>query len=104
MIVTRKTSPFIPRPVVYVLEINERPILAFEAMSGRDARELIHEPWLRLDLKRLRSNGAPLWDGKARLQVGVAVGAQVDEVRSLLRAELKGTDLAIVYLTPLDTA
>jgi hypothetical protein len=54
MIVTRETSTFIPRPVVFVLEINKRPILAFEALSGRDAKQLVHEPWLQQDLKRLR--------------------------------------------------
>jgi hypothetical protein len=103
MIVTRKTSSFVPRPVVYVLEVNKRPILAFEALTGRDAKQLIHEAWLRQDLKRLRSNGRPLWDGKARLRVGVAVGAQVSEVKALLREASKGTELAIVYLTPLDS-
>jgi hypothetical protein len=100
--VMRKSPTYIPKPVVFVLEINNRPVLAFEAVSGRDAKTLIHEAWLHDDLKRLRSNGEPLWDGKAKLRVGVAIGQQVKEVSSLLRAEINPSGLAIVDLIPLD--
>ena len=98
MIVRRKTTAYIQRSMVFVLEINKRPILAFEAFSGMDSKQLLHEPWLHEDLKRLRSNGEPLWDGRAKLKVGVAAGAQVAEATASLRAATKGDEMAVVYL------
>jgi hypothetical protein len=91
---------FVPTPVVYVLEIDKRPILAFEAISGREAKELLKETWLLEDLKRHRSSGVPLWNGKAKIRVGVAVGDQVADVKALL-AETQ-SELPIVYLVPID--
>ena len=92
-----------PAPTVFVLEINQRPILAFEAISAREAQELTKEQWLRADLKRLRSDGKPLWDNKARLRIGPAIGEQVAEVKSVIEAATDD-ELAIVYLVPLNSA
>ena len=104
MIPTRNTLAFIPRPVVFVLEINRKTILAFEAISDQEAKEFVQARWLKQDLRRLESNGKPLWDGKAKLKVGFAVGAQVAEVKALLHNASTGTELAIAYLVPLDSA
>jgi hypothetical protein len=93
---------YVAKPAVFVLEIEQRPVVAFEATSAREARELAQERWLQNDLKGLRSNGQPLWNGKSRLRVGPAVGAQVDEVRSAIRSVSSQDELAIVYLVPLD--
>lgn len=77
-------------------------ILAFQAISIGEAREVIKETWLRDDLQRLRSEGSPLWDGKAKLRVGLAMGQQVAEVKAMLREKPKGSDLTIVYLVSLE--
>ena len=103
MIVRRNTTNrFVARPAVYVLEIGDRPILAFEATSAREAREVTKEPWLRKDLLRLHSNGKPLWDGKARLVTGLAEGEHLIEVKAALQAARAGEHLAMVYLVQLD--
>ena len=95
---------FVAQPSVFVLEIEKRPILAFEAVSAREAQELAKEHWLQEDLKRLSSNGKPLWNGKSRLRIGPASGEQVDEVRTAIRTVSAYDELAIVYLVPLDGA
>jgi hypothetical protein len=103
MIVRRNaTNRFVAKPAIYVLEISDRPILAFEAASTREAREVAREPWLRADLIRLRSNAKPLWDGKARLVTGPAAGEHLIEVKAALEAAKAGEDIAIVYLVQLD--
>jgi hypothetical protein len=66
MIVTRKGAAFVAQPVVYVLEIDKWPVLAFEAVSGREAAQLIREAWLKEDLLRMSSNGQPLWGRKSQ--------------------------------------
>jgi hypothetical protein len=49
----------------------------------REAQELCHEQWLKDDLAEAKSDGAPLWDGKAKLRVRMA---RLDESASLLRS------------------
>jgi hypothetical protein len=88
---------------VFVLEIDGRPTLAFEAISAREAKELVRERWLLDDLLKHRTNGMPLWDGKAKLRTGIAVGEQLAELRALLKGA-SDQDLPIVYLFPIDTA
>jgi hypothetical protein len=95
---------YVPTPTVFVLEIDQRPILAFEATSAREAQELSKEQWLLDDLKRLRSDGEPLWDGKARIRIGPAAGEQVSEVKAAIGARASGSELTIIYLLPLDGA
>ena len=56
-----------PSEKVYVLEINGAPILAFAAVSHREAQSLLREEWLRADLRGIRSGGKPIWDGTAKL-------------------------------------
>jgi hypothetical protein len=105
-VMSSRHSPkrFVAKPTVFVLEIDQRPILAFEATSAREAQELAKEDWLLADLKRLRSNGEPLWNGKTRLRIGPAVGEQVAEVKSKIESATDDGELAIVYLVPLDRA
>lgn len=88
-------------PRVFVLQIGQVPILAFEAISTVEARELAKEEWFRSELLAARSGGQAVWDGDAHLEIGPAVGEQVDEVRNLLRACTR-LDLPIVYLIKLD--
>jgi len=45
---------------VFVLEIDGRPTLAFEAPDLADAQEICRDPDLRVDLTALTSNGVPV--------------------------------------------
>jgi hypothetical protein len=89
-------------PSIFIIEIGETPALAFEAQNLREAHELCHEQWLRGDLAEAKSDGAPLWDGKAGLRARMALP---DEIA--LFAEAKNTGrpydgLMLVYLVELD--
>jgi hypothetical protein len=53
---------------IFTIEIGDTPTLAFEAQTLREAHELCHEQWLKDDLAEVKSDGAPLWDGKAKLR------------------------------------
>jgi hypothetical protein len=57
-------------PAIFTVEIGNTPTLMFEAQNLRAAHELCHEQWLKDDLAEAKSDGAPLWDGKAELAKG----------------------------------
>lgn len=57
---------------IFTLDIGGVPTLTFEAKNLRQSWELCHEEWLREDIMRLKSNGVPLWDGKASLSTRYA--------------------------------
>src|SRR4051794_18058852 len=59
-------------PGVFALDIGGKPTLTFEAKNLREAWEVCHEAWLKDDIRRLRSNTLPLWDGKARIRARYA--------------------------------
>jgi hypothetical protein len=56
------------RSAIFTLDVGGKPILTFEAKNLRESWELCHEEWLRDNIARLKSNGIPLWDGKAPLK------------------------------------
>jgi hypothetical protein len=60
-------------PSVFTIEIGGTPTLTFEAQNLREARELCREKWLKADLAEATSDGAPLWDGKAKLRARIAL-------------------------------
>jgi hypothetical protein len=60
-------------PSIFTIEIGGTPTLTFEAQNLREAHELCHEEWLKEDLAQARSEGAPLWDGKAKLRARIAL-------------------------------
>jgi hypothetical protein len=68
------TSPVVwVRPVGCSGRRGDTPTLTFEAQSMREAQELCHEQWLKDDdLAEAKSDGAPLWDGKAKLRARLA--------------------------------
>ena len=89
-------------PSIFTIEIGDTPTLAFEAQNLREAHELCHEQWLKDDLAEAKSDGVPLWDGKAKLRARIALP---DE--SALFAEAKNNSqpsdgLMMVYLVELD--
>ena len=87
---------------IFTIEIGDTPTLTFEVQNLREAQELCHEQWLKDDLAEARSDGAPLWDGKAKLRAQMALP---DE--SALFAEAKNNGqpsdgLMLVYLVKVD--
>jgi hypothetical protein len=46
---------------VFTLEVDGRPILAFEAANSREAQTICNETWVRDDLSVLRSGGVALY-------------------------------------------
>jgi hypothetical protein len=60
-------------PSIFTIEIAGTPTLTFEAQNLREAHELCHEEWLKEDLAQAKSEGAPLWDGKAKLRARIAL-------------------------------
>ena len=59
-------------PSIFTIEIGGKPTLAFEAKNLREAHELCHEQWLKIDLAEAICDGVPLWDGKAKLRARMA--------------------------------
>jgi hypothetical protein len=54
---------------VFTLEVDGRPILAFEAGGHRDAQQICKEAWLHDDLGELKSGGVPLYTTQSKLSV-----------------------------------
>jgi hypothetical protein len=60
-------------PKIFTVEIGDTPTLTFEVQNLREAQELCHEQWLKDDLAEAKSDGVPLWDGKAKLPARIAL-------------------------------
>ena len=90
-------------PPIFTLDIDGKPILAFEAKNLRESQQLCHERWLRQDIADLMSNGVSLWDGKARLRVRRSTESEIAIYREAARdgAQTQG-DLLLAYLVELD--
>jgi hypothetical protein len=87
---------------VYLLEIGGRPTLCFPAVSQQEAQTLLKEEWLRADLREMRSGGKPLWDGREKLHVRNADGAEASRFQREAKAlPADEADLPIVYLVNL---
>ncbi len=56
-------------PSIWTLEIDGKPTLAFEAMKDREADEICHQEWLRLDLGRRKINYVPLCGADSHLRI-----------------------------------
>jgi hypothetical protein len=87
---------------MFTIKIGDTPMLTFEAQNVREAQELCHEQWLKDELAEAKSDGVPLWDGKANLRARMA---RPDE--SALFAEAKNNGqpsdgLLLVYLVKVD--
>jgi hypothetical protein len=87
---------------IFTVEIGGTPTLTFEAKNHREAQELCREQWLKDDFAEAKSNGAPLWDGKALLRARIAAPNE-----SAVFAEAKNNGqpadgMMLVYLIELD--
>ena len=87
---------------VYTLEIAGQPVLAFAAKNLQEAQSLTREAWLREDLQQLKSQGAALWDGKARFSVLLAESNEAGRYeRESKTLPSEPEELAIVNLVEL---
>jgi hypothetical protein len=88
-------------PSIFTIEIGDTPTLTFEAQNLREAHELRHEQWLKDDLAEAKSDGAPLWDGKAKLRARIALP---DESALFAQANngQPSDGLMLVFLVELD--
>lgn len=88
---------------VFVLVIDDVPILAFQARAMSEALQLGREVWLLEDLKRLTIDRIPVWDGKAPIRTR---SARPDEAaryhRGLAEAEGSDDELPLVFLVEID--
>lgn len=93
--------------MIFVLEVNGTPTLAFEADDMDDANAYAASEEVREDLTELTSNGAPLWNGKDATKLRTATEAEED-----LFEEQRGEDWEeephadpedfVVFLVPID--
>jgi len=91
----------IPASLVFALDVDGKPILAFEAISRREANELCKEGWLRADLTVQTSNGSPLCGPDSKLSVRRATDEEA-QIFYLLARGKPTEDLPLAYLVELD--
>jgi hypothetical protein len=64
----------------YVLSLGGKAILAFRAADDEEAQEVAHSNSMQSDLRTLKdTDGKPLWDGKADIEVLQASAAHDTE-------------------------
>ena len=61
---------------VFTLQVDGRPILAFEAANSQEAQTICKETWLREDLSVLKSGGVPLYTAQSKLSVRPATAEE----------------------------
>ena len=91
-------------PRVYVVEMNGNALVAFEAVSGREAKELLKERWFRDELLSLRSDTRQVWDGASVLTTRIGNDAEIAKFKSMsnLTKDKEADGLVLAYLIPLD--
>ena len=90
-----------------MLEIDGRPVLAFNSRSVERAKLLFSQAWLLEDLGSYRSGGNPIWDGEAKLSVRHADDRESLELEVALRGEQARKEYeghVFAFLVPLDPA
>ncbi len=56
------------QPSIWTLEVDGKPTLAFEATKYREADELCHQEWLRVELGLRKFNDVPLCGADSHLK------------------------------------
>jgi hypothetical protein len=88
---------------VFTLEVDGRPILAFEAVTARGAQQLAKESWLLDDLMIMTSGGAPLRTSQSKLSVRLATAEEVVVFASVAGRAKPSDEVLLAYLVKLDT-
>ena len=88
---------------VFTLEVDGRPILAFEAGRTREAQQICKESWLLDDLILLNLGGIPLLTAKSKLSVRMATAEEAIVFDRTARSAKPSDDLTLAYLVEFDT-
>jgi hypothetical protein len=88
---------------VFTLEVDGRPMLAFEAANSQEAQTICKETWLREDLSVLKSGGVPLYTAQSKLSVRPATAEErVFFFGQIADGQELSDDMRIGYLTEFD--
>ena len=88
-------------PSIWTLEVDGKPTLAFEAKKYREANELCHEDWLRVELGLQKLNDVPLCRADSELRIRLAQPAEMILFRQAAEANNSSDDM-LVYLIEVD--
>ena len=87
---------------IFTVEINGTPTVALQAARHKHAESLCEQDWFRSDLSTLRSNGSPLWDASAIINVRLATLAEAVRYRQATQSTEPSDDINVVYLVDID--
>jgi hypothetical protein len=85
---------------VFTLEVDGRPIVAFEASGISEARQIRKESWFLDDLAILKSGGAALRAAQSKLSVRPATSEEVTVFEQA--ASEPSSEMMLVFLVELD--
>jgi hypothetical protein len=88
-------------PSIWTLEIDGKPTLAFEALKYREADDICHQEWLRVELGQRKINNVPLCGADSHLRIRLARPAEMLLYRQAAEAN-KLSDTNLAYLIELD--
>lgn len=91
-----------PLGLVFTIEVDGKPTLAFEARQLREAAELSKEEWLRADLNTFNSNGIPLCGFGSKLKARIATESERQIYREAVKDAKETDDIVFAYLVELD--
>ena len=86
---------------IWTLEIDGKPTLAFEARKYREADEICHQEWLRVELGQQKINDVPLCHADSDLRIRLARPDEMVLYRQAAEAN-KSSDDNLVFLIELD--
>lgn len=90
---------------VFTLEVEGQPIVAFAADANSEANseaEIEKEGRILENLKRLKSDGTPLWDAKAAVTVRIAQSDEMSLYRQVAKkATVAPGEFVVAYLIKL---
>lgn len=89
---------------VFVIEAKGRALVAFEAITRREADELRKEQWFHEELLALCFEKHQIWDGRVLLTVRGAEPAEITEFKTAQAIARNKQDdgIFLAYLIPLD--
>jgi hypothetical protein len=88
--------------LIFTIEVDGKPTIAFEARQLREAAELSKEEWLRADLNTLSSNGVPLCGIASKLKARIANDAESEIYREAVKEARASDEIVLAYLVELD--
>jgi hypothetical protein len=87
---------------VFTLEVDGRPIVAFEAGNTGEAKQLCKEAWLLDDLRVFTSHGVPLRTDQSQLCVRAATAEEAIVFGHAAEVAKPSDDLLLAYFVELD--